>query len=520
MRTVYATELEIRSNADVSASLDFVGRWIHDWYRRHRLSVDVLENLSSGDAEVEPAEGHRLSIRHFAPHAAESEKLVDIRWEYPDQYDMTLGWVVRLALLGRAQGLLLSIDVAVTGLQLVVAPANIKLGSPRVIRDISRLRSVFVGGHPYNIAPELIAAEEVELLAAELTDQARPYPIVVVSRRIHDDMPMVDSTALAERLAGVAKVYELTDKWSAFRLTEELTKALSCFGGAVRIYWPRFSEQADPFAHPLWMPWQVKDADTAERTLSQLSGMVFDAAAFRHVEPTAIAQVRNAAERESREASRSDRSKSAEELLDDLIAMEDKLKSAEASNAELLKENETLRENSMAMSSHAGWNVAAQPISPLPESTPELDTPNSVLEAVRIADARPTNVRFLPSAHASAAESPYRHPERVLQALTAIEEVASIWAESVDSGKPGGSLRQLFKKRGFDYADDVSQTSRGKWGSEYVADYNGQQLDISPHITIGAKQPDSCLSIHWAWNKAEKAAVVAHVGRHKSNTKT
>lgn len=520
MRTVYATALEVRVDADVSTSLDYVGRWIHDWYRRHRLTVDVLENLSSGDVEVEPTEGHTLAIRHYAAEAVKGEKLVDIRWEYPDQYDASLGWVVRLALLGHAQGLLLSMEVAVTGLQLLVAPASIKLGSPRVIRDISRLRSVFMGGHLYNVSPELIAAEDVELLTSELTDQVRPYPIVLVSRRVQDDVPMVDSAALAERLAGVAKVYELTDKWTAYRLTEELTKPLSCFGGAVRIYWPRFTEKADPFAHPLWMPWQFKDADTTARTLSHLSGMVFDAAAFRHVEPSAIAQVRNAAEREAREASRSGRSKSTDELLDDLIAMEDKLKRAEASNAELSKENQTLRENALAMATPAGWETLEQPVAPQLEPTPETGIPKSVPEAVAIAVARAKYVRFLPSAHAAAAESPYRHPDRVQQALTAIEEVASIWAETVDSGKSGGSLRQLFKKRGFDYADDISQTSKGKWGSEYVADYNGQQLNISPHITIGAKQPDSCLSIHWAWHKAEKVAVVAHVGRHKPNTKT
>lgn len=81
-------------------------------------------------------------------------------------------------------------------------------------------------------------------------------------------------------------------------------------------------------------------------------------------------------------------------------------------------------------------------------------------------------------------------------------------------------MRQLFKARGFEYADDVSQTSKGKWGTEYIADYKGKQVDISPHITLGAKQADTCLSIHWAWLRDEKAALVAHVGRHKTNTKT
>ncbi len=137
-------------------------------------------------------------------------------------------------------------------------------------------------------------------------------------------------------------------------------------------------------------------------------------------------------------------------------------------------------------------------------------------DAVRIAESLGGSVRYLPTAHTSAAESPYKHPERVLQALTALHEIALLWADTVDSKKGAGSVREQFKRRGFDYADDVSQTSKGKWASKYQR----HDVDISPHITLGAKQAETCLSIHWAWHKAEKLALVAHVGRHKTNTKT
>ncbi|CAM3649917.1 hypothetical protein [Paracidovorax anthurii] len=520
MRTVYATALEVGDESDVSISLNYVGRWIQDWYRRQRLSIDVFQSLGEGDLTVSPAEGHQLSIRHHATKEAPSEQLVDLRWAYPDQYDKSLGWVIALSLLKQGDGLLLSVELAVTGLQLVIAPTSIKLGSPRVIRDLSRLRSIRLQGHPYSLTPELVGAEHVDLLVSELTDSTRPYPIVLVSRRVQDDVPMTNSNELAERLAGVAKVYELADKWAAFRLTEEVGKTLSCFGGAVRLYWPRFHDEADPFTHPLWMPWQFKDADATDRTLGQLCNMVFDAASFRHVEPLAISRIRSAAEREAREAARKSGAKSEDELLDDLIEMEQKLKAIEATNAELLQENKTLRENAAALVAHATWKDLTPPTSQAPAVVPEPVVPTSVEEAVRQAEARSKNVRFLPSAHSSASASPYKQPERVQEALAALEEVASIWGETIGSGKAGGSLRQLFKARGFDYADDVSQTSKGKWGGEYTATYNGQEMDISPHITLGAKQPDTCLSIHWAWHKDEKVALVAHVGRHKTNTKT
>lgn len=521
MRTVYATALEIGDQSDVSVSLNYVGRWIQDWYLRQRLSVDVFQSLGDGDLAVNPAEGHRLSIRHHATKEAPGEQLVDLRWAYPDQYDKSLGWVIALSLLRQGAGLLLSLELAVTGLQLVIAPASIKLGSPRLIRDIARLRSIRLEGHPYSLTPALVGAEHVELLVSELTDSTRPYPIVLVSRRVQDDLPSINSNELAERLAGVAKVYELADKWAAFRLTEEIGKTLSCYGGAVRLYWPRFNDQANPFTHPLWMPWQLRDADATERTLGQLCNMVFDAAAFRHVEPLAISRIRSVSEREAREAARNSGAKSEDELLDDLIEMEQKLTAIQNTNAELLQENKTLRENAAVLVAHTAWKDQTPPTAQAQASVvPEPALPASVEEAVRQAEAKSKNVRFLPSAHSSALASPYKHPERVQEALAALEEVASIWSDTIGSGKAGGSLRQLFKARGFDYADDVSQTSKGKWGGEYTATYNGVELDISPHITLGAKQPDTCLSIHWAWHKDEKVVLVAHVGRHKTNTKT
>lgn len=521
MRTVYATALELRAAADASSAIDYVGRWVHEWYRRQRLSVEVLENLTAGDAEVMPAEGHQLVIKHSSSAQFPNAHLVDLHWEYPDQYDKSLGWVTRISLLKKADHLLVSLDVAVTGLQLIVAPARIKLGSPRVIRDIARLRTTYVNGHPYNLTPEVVGAEYVELLASELADQARPYPIVLVSRRLADDVPLIDSTDLSDRLAGVAKVYELADKWAAFRLTEELGKPLSCFAGAVRVYWPRFTRQDDPFAHPVWMPWQFRDAEFVDRNLGELSRLVFDAAAFRHVEPVEMALLRRAAEREAREGHRTGNTKTAEELREDLAEMEQKLRAAEATNAELSKENETLRMNTAALAAYSSWGTHSQATSePQGLGTLEPSAPTTVSEAVQSVEAKAKRLKFLPAAYVSAEDSPFRHPERVQQALTALDEVASIWANSVESGRSAGSLKQLFKQRGFDYASAISQTSKGKWGDEYAVEYNGQRLDIAPHITIGAKQADSCVSIHWAWDETEKMALVAHVGRHKSNTKT
>lgn len=517
MRTVYATVLEIGSEADITTTLNDIGRWIQDRYQRQRLSVDVFQSLAQeqGEVALHPVEGHELSVRHLASQQVPGERLLDLRWAHPDHHDASLGWVTVLSLLRHGGGLLLSVEVAVTGLQRVIAPADFSFGAPRVVGDIARLRSVRLGGQPYRLVAALVDAEHVEELVGELKDPLRACPIVVVSRRLHDDLPPTDSIELAERLAGVARVHELADKWAAFRLTEELGKPLSCFGGAVRIYWPRFDTRADPYAHPLWMPRQLKDARALDWSMDQLCHTVFDASAFTHVEPPAVSRLRSAAEREARESARSGNTKSEDDLLLDLIEMERRLEAAQAAVADLMQDNKTLRANAAALLAQAGG-----PVPPPPAQAPEAAGPASVEEAVRQAELRSGCVRYLPSAHASAAASPYRQPERVQQALAALDEVAALWAETIGTGKQARPLRELFKARGFDYADAVSQTARGKWPGEYTASYKGQDIDISPHITLGAKSADTCISIHWAWLRDEKVAVVAHVGRHKTNTKS
>ncbi len=526
MRTVYATVLEVRADDDISATFGYVGRWISDWYRRRQVSFDdVLAGLGTDAIEVEPMPGHKLSVKHSTAVDIKGQHLVDLTWSYPDDYDKSLGWNTHLAMLRAPSGLALSFEVGVTGLSFQVAPANIKLGSPRLARDITRLRSVWLGGRPYNATSELLSADAIDNLCDDLADPERPHPIIVVSRRTHDDLPLVDAQQLAESLSGVAKVYELANKWAVFRLTEILGKALSCYEGAVRIYWPRFNLQTEPFLHPLWTPWQLANDGWADRSLLQIAKSVFDAASFRHVEPQEMQVLRRAAERDIRQSVRAHARDSADidKLLEELYSLEGKLKEAHSKYDNLAKECDTLRANSMALASATSWNQALQApqaSAALPQHQPSPPL-ESVLDALREAQNRATHLRFLPSAHASAADSPFKQPDRVLQALDAINEVASIWVESLQSGKSVGSLRELFKsKYGFTYADDVSQTSKSKWADEYKASHEGKDYDISPHITIGAKQADTCLSIHWAWDKDLKKAIVAHVGRHKTNTKT
>lgn len=552
MRTVYATVLEVRDSNDAASALEMVGTWITEWYAVSEVDVNQSvqtifgadasqasgQAASTSEVELTPMPGHRLSIQWRSAQTHPGETLMDLVWSYPDQYDATLGWQVHLAVLMREGRLQLTMEVCVIGLSFLVAPAHFKPGSPRVIRDICRLGSVYLANRPYNRIPIVSQAQNVENLVAELLLPARSHPIVVVSRRNNAAGALVDAGQLAETLAGVAKVYELADRWAAFKLEEDLTHELACYDGAVRIYWPGLTKDADPYRHPLWLPAGLNTAEGAARGVQQLRGAVFGAASFRFAPPQAITALRREADREHREAVSKAALKEAgaEAMLESYYALEEKLKQANAEMDAMRDELETLRSNASAL---GAWNAppiyGAVPAGPATQGAAGNDRVydvepaarageggddkvTTVAEAVRRATESAKHLIFLPAALESAEDSPFRKPKRVLEALEAIDIVAGQWIESLTSNKPVGSLREQFRLKGFAYADDVSATSAGKWPEQYVASHEGRSYDIAPHITIGARQADTCLSIHWAWDKDERKAVIAHVGRHKTNT--
>jgi hypothetical protein len=144
---------------------------------------------------------------------------------------------------------------------------------------------------------------------------------------------------------------------------------------------------------------------------------------------------------------------------------------------------------------------------------------NSVAEAVAQAKKDFSGpLAFLDSALESATDSPYKDPERVYELFEAIALVAAEWKENM--GALGRSWNDAVSELGFDLRDQVSMTSKGKYGDEYKFMYKGQRRLFEKHITIGAKQADKCLSVHFYRDDDDLVLVVGHCGRHLANTTT
>lgn len=127
----------------------------------------------------------------------------------------------------------------------------------------------------------------------------------------------------------------------------------------------------------------------------------------------------------------------------------------------------------------------------------------------------PNTLVILDSAVHSAQDSPYQHPQRVAELFEALDELVRRWQKD---GKLGQSWKPALKELGFEYSDNISMTTRGKYADDYAFLYEGRKRLFENHVTIGAKQPESCLSVHWIRDDKKKVLVVGSCGRHGKNT--
>jgi hypothetical protein len=146
----------------------------------------------------------------------------------------------------------------------------------------------------------------------------------------------------------------------------------------------------------------------------------------------------------------------------------------------------------------------------------------SVLEAVRAAgqDFAET-VLVLPSALAAAADSPYRRPNNVYDAIKAMHDVCLLRRAALEKRRSMGAMYDAFLQKGLRYSPHESPQTLARWGDERTVVYRGKKVLAQAHLALGKGGPEACLRIHFFSDpEPELKFVVAHVGRHLTNTRT
>ena len=125
---------------------------------------------------------------------------------------------------------------------------------------------------------------------------------------------------------------------------------------------------------------------------------------------------------------------------------------------------------------------------------------------------------FTEAAAESASDTAFRRPDEVFDALAALATVAEEW-HAAPNGAMGKTFLQRLRELGFEERLCSSQTV-SRYTRHYLLRYEGKMVPIGLHMTLGSRDPNTCLSIHWWRDEANRRIVIGHCGKHLPNTLT
>lgn len=298
---------------------------------------------------------------------------------------------------------------------------------------------------------------------------------------------------------------------------DEVGRQLSCFNGAARIYWPRFSKTSDPKGHRLFLGASIEQTgpDIAARAIERA---IFAVAAFRYVPDARIADLVRRAEAAERQKLLLEKRKTGDDFLveyeNDLARLDEAKKHIEDLEAEIfnLKANQQVFFTTGSEASEEADEVRKA----------EDENFNSVFEAAQAAAERCKNLEFLDTAMSAAAYSPYQRPYDVFKALTDLNEIVDAWVQNQQENGSGGDLLVHLRERGWGKRSSmhISNTTKGKNRANYEFNYQGKRQLFEPHITIGSGDANLCASIHFIFDHERPKIIIGYIGRHLPNTKT
>lgn len=153
---------------------------------------------------------------------------------------------------------------------------------------------------------------------------------------------------------------------------------------------------------------------------------------------------------------------------------------------------------------------------------PAAGEPSTPLDAVRRARVEAQHLIFTDAAEESAADSPFRRPADLLEALLRLDRLAELHAPEEGFG---ASLGQAARDLGLSWKQGVSDTARSRKPHAYAVTHDGERLDLGPHVAVGSGSGAGYiariyLAVEDGAGTLPRGIYVGHVGRHLPDTTT
>ncbi len=504
--------LRIAGAIHSQSSINAVGNIILDWAEKRSggslpLSARKLENFESLIA------GRNVMAVRLS---TEKHDLWSLRAEDPDKQVAGRVWTTEVGLGGEiGKPIRFSARLFASSPE---AELNIQPHSPGFALQIADQFGLYAGPAICETHPGYVETEDdLERLLEELVSPDRVLPIIVASRSENSDRPLVDPEVVARAVTGIAHVRVLSTE-AAWQLTKQIGKSRSVFGGAVRIYYPGFSEDDSPYPHRLVVGGNIVDVKSqdlaegwfrklaAEHSLSKwkVGGEVIG---FRDVKSASVRNQREAQLDGS--ATDSEKLKSAEELIKTLTSQVDEVKQLNS-----YYEDEHRRAEERAIDAEQRANAGAYQIQVLRDLLQQSGSlqnddearPNDWPEVGDWADQSLAGRLVLtPKAKRLLKKPKFEDFRTVVDCL--------IWLANdcrnrrISGGD--GSLRE---------ADVLPGAINAHCGGDaYTTKWKDQNYTVDWHIKNGGntRDPSRCLRIYYFWDEETQQIIVDELPEHR-----
>ena len=222
------------------------------------------------DSEVEHPPSRFGGARYVVSSESGNEWLGEIVWRAP--HPIVAGAAITTRVLLEEKPLFTRLGVRVTadaGAESVRGFVGAGQAQPAFLLALRRDLKPYWQGGPLT-AHALRSGEVEDFVVSTLQSPSRDVPVAVLSPR-EDGSYVVDPEDLSWDLLGRARLYVIHDHRLTFELSDEVgDRAMSCYWGAARCYFPGWSRHDDPRDHPLLVADRLADPIMRARWLGEI----------------------------------------------------------------------------------------------------------------------------------------------------------------------------------------------------------------------------------------------------------
>jgi hypothetical protein len=403
----------------------------------------------------------------------------------------------------------------------------------------------FAGTEPLSCDPIPLIEGQGKEFQDRLENPNRLCPIILIAREFDTGLPKVNPSNLSRLLAGTAVVFVSDTTGVDKELEWLIPRNYRCWNGMVRVYQPivRFESNFDFKRHRYFTREQI-EALTPEGIVESIVRGV--ARRSRMLSAAGVTSLEDVWSKQHEIDSQKLREKLAgQPELQEYIANFDRENAAlkrqlknsasqiESLQLEVEAFDETKNELEIkvsALNSEIGYvRQEADSIRSINRQLKDQNEaiqsfenlPSSVLEVIElIGRLHPDKIFFTERALTSAEDASLEDVEVAWRCIWSMATI--LHGLHFDEDKPANLEKEFREKTGFDLSLTETGTTKNdkKLMGLRKCTYNGEVVDITPHVRYGGREAKKSLRVHYYPHHGEKRLIVCHCGDHLDTSGT